>query len=426
MNFYDFSDFNSDAEAYQPPTGPYLPEASDCMRCGMCLSSCPTYKISADEQEGPRQRVASLRRLLHEQQTLSAEAAEHLENCVQCRACEQVCPSRMEYGVAFDQANEKLMGQQALTPLARGALGLIAEKRWLQAILPLVAFYQISGLGRLLRRLPGLSSALRAANRIRLRPALQPLSISYQAPEERGRVALFSGCLSEPFDRQTLLAAIKVLNTIGYSVTVPAQQVCCGAIHWHNGRRDQALALMQQNVAAFTGEPVDAVVYCATGCGAQLHDYHRHLASESVPGLEDFDSRVRDISEFVSEHWPDAMTLSPYAHKIVVHEPCSQRNVLRNQSSVYRLLEKIPAAQVETLADNQLCCGAGGTYMLSHPDAAQALATLKWKHIQAQESNSCVVSANIGCALHLNHADGKTTDTEVRHPITVIAECLGV
>ena len=280
--------------------------------------------------------------------------------------------------------------------------------------MPLLAIYLKSGLQKPLRR-SGLLKKLHLADAEALlgKPALQALAVSYPASAtKRGRVALFTGCIAEHFDRETLLAAIKLLNAIGYEVLVPPQQGCCGAIHQHNGQ--SAAGLIDNNIAVFNALEVDAVLHTATGCGAMLSEYQ----SDDGNAAELFQQRLYDISDFLLEHWPDDLQLTASTLKVAVHEPCSQRNVLKNQQAVYALLQKIPGLSIAELADNHICCGAGGSYMLTHPDNAAQLRALKHQAI-TDTAADVVVSGNFGCAVYLN--DYPETTIRVEHPLVLLA-----
>jgi glycolate oxidase iron-sulfur subunit len=223
---------------------------------------------------------------------------------------------------------------------------------------------------------------------------------------------LFTGCLAEHLDRETLLATIKLLNVIGYEVLVPEKQGCCGAIHQHNGQ--SAADLIANNLAVFNALDVEAVVYSASGCGAMLSE----CKTEDSPATALFKQRLYDVNEFLLKHWPDELQLASSSRKVAVHEPCSQRNVIKNQSNVYALLQKIPDLQIAALADNHLCCGAGGTYMLTHPENAGRLRALKQQCIIAAAADS-VVSSNFACAAFLNIEGNKAF-----HPLVLLAEQL--
>ncbi|MGZ8158465.1 MAG: (Fe-S)-binding protein [Methylobacter sp.] len=391
--------------------GPYIPDAAECMRCGICVSGCPTFRLFQIDEETPRRRIRTISKILVENLPISADERRHLDNCLQCRACETVCPSRMAYGQLFDQAQAQLK----VTPgwLARLAFRLIENKRWRTRLMPLLAVYLKAGLQKPLRS-TGLLKKLHLADAEALlgKPALQALAVSYlSSGTKRGRVALFTGCIAEHFDRETLLAAINLLNAIGYEVLVPPQQGCCGAIHQHNGQ--PAAGLVDNNIAVFNAMDVDAVLHTATGCGAMLSEYQ----SDDDAG-QLFRQRLCDINEFLLEHWPDGLQLTASELKVAVHEPCSQRNVLKNQQAVYALLQKIPGLYIVALADNHICCGAGGSYMLTHPGNAGQLRALK-QQIITDSSVDLVVSGNFGCGVFLNAEGGR-----VEHPLLLLARQL--
>lgn len=406
---FDFMDMDYAESGESVDSGPYIPEASECLRCGMCVSACPTFRLFQIDEETPRRRIRTLSKLLVENLPISADERLHLDNCLQCRACEPICPSRMAYGQLFDQAQTQL--ETRPNWLAALAFKLIEHKRWRTRLMPLLTIYLKSGLQKPLQR-SGLLKKLRLAEAEVLldSPALQNLANRYPAAAAtRGRVALFTGCITEHFDRETSQAAIKLLNAIDYEVLVPPQQGCCGAIHQHNGQ--SAAGLIDNNIKVFNALDVDAVLHTATGCGAMLNEYQ----SDDDVAAEAFRQRLFDINDFLLEHWPDDLQLMPSTLKVAVHEPCSQRNVLKNQQAVYALLQKIPGLSVAALADNHICCGAGGSYMLTHPDNAGQLRTLKRQIITAAAADR-VVSGNFGCAVFLSAKGGK-----VEHPLQLLA-----
>jgi glycolate oxidase iron-sulfur subunit len=408
---FDFMDMGYEEPAEPIESGPYIPDAGECMRCGICVSSCPTFRLFQIDEETPRRRIRTISKILVENQPISADERMHLDNCLQCRACETVCPSRMTYGQLFDQAQAKLEVKPGW--LAKLAFKLIENKALLRRLMPLLSIYLKSGLQKPLR-FSGLLKKLHLADAEALlaKPALRPLAVSYPASAaKRGQVALFAGCIAEHFDRETLQVAIKLLNAIGYEVLVPPQQGCCGAIHQHNGQ--SAAGLIDNNIAVFNALYVDAVLHTATGCGAMLSEYQ----TDDEAGLL-FRQRLWDVNEFLLKHWPDDLQLTASELKVAVHEPCSQRNVLKNQQAVYALLEKIPGLNIVALADNHICCGAGGSYMLTHPANAGQLRDLKRQAI-TDSAADVVVSSNFGCGVYLNADGGR-----VEHPLSLLARQL--
>ena len=408
---FEFMDMDFNSADSSIGTGPYIPPASECMRCGMCVNVCPTYKLSHSEQETPRSRVRTLSKLLEDAAAISAEEHEHLDNCLQCRACEPACPSHMQYAELFDQAQAKL--PHTPNGLGRLAFWLIAHKRWFRRTLPLLSIYLKSGVQAPLRK-SGLLKKIGLANAEALltKPDLTSLKAIYPTTTIRkGSVALFTGCVAEAFDRETLLASIKLLNKIGFDVYVPTQQGCCGAIHQHNGH--SAEAFITRNIGVFNSLQVDAVVHTASGCGAMLSEY----PGEDAAGIL-FRQRLTDINEFLLQHWPDDLKLKSADINVAVHEPCSQRNLLKNSQTVYDLLAKIPGIRIEPLADNQTCCGAGGSYMLTHPENAGALRQLKSNSVHASEAD-CLISSNFGCTYYMNAELPETI--KFQHPVNLLA-----
>lgn len=404
---FDFMDLETEVAEWTGSADSYIPAASECMRCGLCVSACPTHGLFQTEEETPRRRIRGIEKLINGQ-TLGADETFHLQNCLLCRACETACPSKMPFGKLFDQIQPQITA--ALGLLAKLALWLIEAKRIRSKLMLLPAIYLKLGLPKLFRNGKLLNKlGLAAAEALLTPPALKPLAACYPATGTfQGRVALFTGCIAEHFDRDTLTAAIRLLNAIGYEVLVPAAQACCGAIHQHNGF--SAESLIADNIKAFNALEVNAVVHTATGCGAMLAEY---------PGedrdSENFRARLADINAFLLEHWPQELQLKPSSLTVAVHEPCTQRNVLKNPQATYELLAKIPGLNQQALPDNQLCCGAGGSYMLTHPENAQGIRNMKRQVIENTQAD-IIVSANFACARFI--AGG---NIEVVHPLTILA-----
>ncbi len=422
---FDWEDLNNDDTSFNTQSGPYIPEASDCMRCGLCISLCPTYKVSPIEAETPRSRIRTIDKIINETAIPSAEEILHLNNCTQCRACETICPSQMAYGQLFDQAREMLYSSEPSKLnshfLAQLGFKLIENKKLFSKAIKLIAAYQKSGLASLVRK-TALLRLLKCDGAEALLPevSLELLKEIYPTSQTlKGTVTLFTGCLSAAFDIKTVKATIKVLNAIGYSVLIPHQQGCCGALHQHQGQGKAADVLAINNMNVFNALEVDAIIYTSSACGLMLK--------------ENFNAPLFDITEFLCKHWPAELKLNNSTlidKSIAVHEPCSQRNVSKvsekKHDAVYELLAKIPSLNVQALADNQTCCGAGGVHCLTHPEIAEPLRTIKLKHFQESEADY-LVTTNIGCSLHLNnglYTDKAPTDNAVIHPVVLLAELI--
>jgi glycolate oxidase iron-sulfur subunit len=239
-------------------------------------------------------------------------------------------------------------------------------------------------------------------------------------------VALFTGCISDHFDRKTLLASIKLLNFIGFDVLVPKDQTCCGAIHQHQGNSAIAGKMAALNTKIFNSLDIEAIIYTASGCGLMLNEYEQNNRNDANESLG-FGNPLFDITEFLNLHWPEDISLKEChakAKKVAVHEPCSQRNARtetgKRHQHVYALLEKIPDITVIPLPDNQICCGAGGVHMLTHPEIAYPLRDAKLAHFEQSQAD-LLVSTNIGCAIYLNSGPALN---KVVHPVALLAELL--
>lgn len=408
----------------------FIPDETECRRCNMCASHCPTFKISRKSAESPRGRLKLIAKMLKKEQPLNNEELSHLESCLQCRACESVCPAKMQYGKLLNSALEQSTVSQA-SPVIRALLYVCSDKNRLQQLFATLRVSQQWGLQTLARRL-GLFKVSIPAHFDHLLPRVpkqKRMENFYPAVTNRhGAVGLFSGCLGSVLDHSTLAASVKLLTHLGYDVHIPRAQQCCGALHEHNHDRATAKELAAVNLNAFVEHEVDAVIYSASGCGTMLRQYEELLSElGATDELKKFSARLADISQFLNTiEWPEQIGLAPLSHKVAVHEPCSQRFPVATQQHVYELLERIPGLDVSPLTENTICCGAGGSYMLTHPQQSDAIRADKLKHIAAA-SAQIVVTSNIGCALQLAAGiDKEKMQVVIAHPVELLAQQLQV
>ena len=389
--------------------------------CGMCLPHCPTYQISRDEGESPRGRISLIQGLASGRLELNARLETHLDHCLGCRACEAVCPSGVSYGEIIDGGRALMHGLDETMPALRLLNSLVPRPRRLRLAGRILRLLQRSGL-QVLARGTGITRAMGLARLDALLPPLAPLPAwqDYYPPvgKQRGTVALFLGCFAEFTDRHTLDATVHILTRFGYGIHIPRRQTCCGALHLHQGDRRIAQHLADCNAAAFNTLQVDAIINTASGCGATLAEYPRN----DFPPL---DAPVRDINTFLADlPWPEETRLAPLTKRVAVHDPCSLSHVLHQAKSPYQLLAQIPNLDLIPLPDNQRCCGAAGSYMLTEPEIADRLRDDKIAPLRKLDAD-ILVTSNLGCALHLRagiRAAG--LNVEVMHPVALLAQQL--
>lgn len=412
---------------FQPAPEAILPGAERCVACGLCLPVCPTYRLTRDEAESPRGRIALMRALAQSSLPPSATLQQHLQHCLVCRACEKACPSYVPYGQIIDAtralATTRESSAHASTPTIRFLDWLIGDPDRLFRIGKLLYYYQRSGIQRLLRVIGSLR-LIRTDKLDALLPSLatpKKLHSFYPARGIRkGRVSLFIGCIAQITDLKTHEAAIQLLNTLGYDVRVPAQQTCCGALHLHAGNAEPAKRLMHRNLDAF-GDGTETVLTTTSGCGALLREYGIHLKTSAAAT---FGAHIMDISEFLLHADWSKVSFRPFPRRIAVHDPCSLTNTLRQEKAPYALLNMIPGAEIIPLAENNFCCGGAGAYPLTQPEMAERLRTNKVQQLQHAKPD-ILVTSNIGCALHLAAGIREAKlDIEVVHPVVLLEKQL--
>ncbi len=397
---------------------PLADEAARCVSCGLCLPHCPTYRKTLSEADSPRGRIALMQGVLERHIPANERFQAHIDLCLACRACENVCPNNVEYGRLINGVRgilEKTRRRSVWQRLGRLVLmdGVATRPTMLRLV---------GGVLRTWQAMAGKAGWLMWFGPVRIATRLPPLrpqpvwnAVYPAAGKVRGEVGLFLGCVARVADVETLSASIFVLNRLGYTVHVPPRQGCCGAMHASLGEPEKVHVFEDQNLRAFAGVNVEAVISTATGCGTELKNYP-----------QDFADRVRDISEFLGEAggWEEA-GIAPLAEKVAVHEPCLMRNVLHCQDKPYDLLRRIPGATVVPLAGNDQCCGAAGTYFLTQPDMAASLLADKIEAVKASGAR-ILATSNIGCAMQLAVGlKAAGIEIEVVHPITLLARQMG-
>lgn len=406
-----------------------LKDTDRCVMCGLCLPHCPTYGLSRDEGDSPRGRIALMQALANGALPIGERLLVHLDRCLECGACEAICPSEVPFGRLMDAARARVEPHRPRGPgsrrLRRWGVGLLRHPRRLRTLGRVLRCYQRSGLQWLARH-SGLLRLLKLAPLEARLPRLQrPLAAGRHSPvgPARGRVALFTGCVESVAGADTQRDALRLLTRLGYQVDIPRGQGCCGALSQHNGDPATATGLARANLAAFDDTGLEAIVSTASGCGAELAAYGELYGSED-PRAAVFAGKVLDISGFLAaQDWPRGL-LQALPETIAVHDPCTLRHGLKQHRPVYRLLERIPQLKTVTLNASGACCGAAGSYMLTQPAMAEALRQPHIEQLRALGVRT-LVSSNIGCALHLAAGIREAgLEIEVLHPVSLLARQL--
>ena len=395
-----------------------LADADLCVKCGLCLPHCPTYNKTQNENESPRGRIALIQAWAGKHLETSKKLVEHIDNCLLCRSCERVCPAVVPYGRLINDFREQIKGERDTT-LSVSLLKRVSHNKTAGRLAQSgLKFYQTTALQKTARflRLPEL---LRLDKIDRLLPDYHdstPLAPHYPTTAKvRGHVGLFIGCMGSLLDHETVNAAIKVLTAAGFNVSIPEQQTCCGALDLHDGDNETSGQLAATNCSAFADKNLDAIVTIASGCGSQMQEYQQ----------AEFAGKVVDISQFLIKSGCDlSEQLQPLAASVCLHTPCSLKNVMREEQGAVKLLQQIPEIKMTPLPASIQCCGSAGSYMLDHPQMAQALLS-DLLGVALKDQPEYLVSSNIGCALHISAGlRERGIALEVLHPVTLIARQL--
>ena len=241
--------------------------------------------------------------------------------------------------------------------------------------------------------------------------------------KHRGNVAIFTGCISDFFDKQTIKHAISLLNKLGYHVYIPTDQVCCGALTLHNGHPHLAKQCAQQNLTSFKALDVQAILYIATGCGATLQEYEPLLTTNNLlnNSTTEFTHKVQEICDFLLTEAVTSSTLfKSLDKKISLHTPCTLRNVIKKPQSVKQLLQCIPKLKITQQNTDHICCGASGTHILLQANLADQLGNKMIEEL-TDPPPDWLVTTNIGCALQLAaRTQARGLKLPVIHPVVII------
>ena len=411
----DHADGTTPKSGYGPGEAPTFEFYSKCIRCGLCLNSCPTYRELGVEMDSPRGRIYQMIQVERGRLPLSESFVKHIDLCLDCRACETACPSGVEYGRLVEAARgqiEKHYKRPFFEALARRIFlrGLLPHPGRLKFVGHLLGLYQRLGLEKfvldsgILKLFPGrLAEIARLSPRIESPNFFDQLGTVHPAVgERRYRVALFAGCIANLSFARLNEATIRVLQRNGCEVVVPANQGCCGALHVHAGMRDLARELAARNIQAFLTGGFDAFITNAAGCGSVLKEYPA-LFEEDERELHDparnFASRMKDVTEFLAGI-DFNRELGIMDTRATYQDPCHLGHAQRVRGAPRKLLAAVPGLNLVELKEAEICCGSAGIYNVAHNEMAERLLASKMQRID-ETGAEVILTANPGCLLQL-------------------------
>jgi glycolate oxidase iron-sulfur subunit len=365
---------------------------SDCVHCGFCLPTCPTYVLWREEMDSPRGRIHLMDARLDGTIALNATVAQHFDRCLGCMACLSSCPSGVRYDRLIEStraAVEEEVERSAGDRLVRGVLfRLLPYPGRMRVALRLAPLGRVAPMPRRLRPLVEVAPRWRGRGSV---PALLPASGT-----PRARVGLLTGCVQSAVFPDVNAATARVLAADGFDVVAPPQG-CCGALSVHAGRVDEGKRFARRLIDAFAD--VDLVVVNASGCGSHLKELGWLLGDERA---ETFASKVRDVGELLGETTPRAAR-HPLPLKVALQDSCHLRHAQRLPLSSRTSLGRIPGLDVVEPAEQDLCCGSAGIYNVTQPEAARELGERKAGHVLATGAQA-YASANPGCLVQVSNA----------------------
>jgi glycolate oxidase iron-sulfur subunit len=416
---------------YDDTRAPQLDLIDDCVHCGFCLPTCPTYVLWSEEMDSPRGRIVLMKEG-HEE--ISAPLVTHLDRCLGCMACVTACPSGVRYDKLIEDARPQLERHVRRPPLERAQrrliFGLFTRPGRLRVLAPGAALAQKLGLPRLARRplvrrlAPRLAAMVAMTPGTPLRRSLSRLPTRFEARgERRGTVALLQGCVQRVFFSDVNEATARVLAAEGFEVRVPRLPRCCGALPMHAGEDVQARELAQATIEALEG--YETVVVNAAGCGSAMKDYGHLLRGEPAwaERAAAFAAKVRDATELLAEAGARAER-RPLELRVAYHDACHLAHAQGVRAQPRELLRSIPGLELVEPAEWELCCGSAGIYNLVQPQPASELGERKARNL-LETGAEAVVAGNPGCALQITaHTQRLGRPLPVVHPMELLARSI--
>jgi glycolate dehydrogenase iron-sulfur subunit len=405
-------------DEHHPPAPELI---DDCVHCGFCLPTCPTYALWGEEMDSPRGRI-TLMALGHEQSELSEQIVGHFDSCLGCMACVTACPSGVQYDLLLAATRSQIERNHergaADRAFRRLIFALFPHPGRLRALVPALVLNRRLQLDRLIpARFPRLRAMAAIAPPVSLDAAWQSIpAVTPAVGERRGTVVILQGCVQRVFFAGVNRATVAVLAAEGFEVHAPRAPRCCGSLAMHTGYEDDAKACARETIAAFAA--YDTVIVNAAGCGSGIKEYGHLLGAE--PGAQALAGRVQDIHEFLAAIEPRA-TRHPVALRVAYHDACHLAHAQGIRAAPRELLRSIPGLELVEPAEWEICCGSAGVHNLLEPAAARELGLRKAANLAACGAQA-IAAANPGCSIQI--ARYLEQPVPILHPIELLARSI--
>jgi len=381
----------------------------NCVHCGFCTATCPTYQQSGDELDGPRGRIYLIKQML-EGHEATAKTQMHLDRCLTCRACETTCPSGVKYGRLVEIGRE-FIDQRVERPLhdriTRSAiLNILPYPKRMAPLLKLGQIFK-----------PVLPESIR-----RIIPETQK-NVQWPTTHRNRQMLVLGGCAQSVVKAGTNSAAAKILDKLGITLITAPSAGCCGAVSYHMTEHEAGLAFMRRNIDAwwpFIQSGCEAIVVSASGCGAMVKEYGELLKNDFdyAEKAAKIASLAKDPSEIIAAEDLSHLKFDTRGLKVAFQAPCSLQHAQKINGGVEAILTQL-GFELTPVADAHLCCGSAGTYSILQKEMSQKLLDGKISTLMSGNPD-VIATANIGCHMHLESKAG----IPVKHWLELIAESL--
>jgi glycolate oxidase iron-sulfur subunit len=373
-----------------------------CIHCGLCLSSCPTYLETGNENDSPRGRIYLMRAMQDGRLPVGGAAVEHIDLCLGCRACEAVCPSGVQYGNLLEHTRDHVERKHKRlifqTFLRRVAIEKVFPfpSRMKLALLPAKITKRL-GVEKFLPKFAreALSLIPENCSEVKL-PEISPA-----IGQKQKRVGFVSGCVMSVMFGETNAASVRLLNQVGCEVVTPSNQSCCGALYAHSGQLELARDCARRNIEAFEKQNLDAIIINAAGCGSTLKEYDQllHDDPEWAERGKKFSAKVKDLTEWLAPEMA-SFKLQTSNSTVTYHDACHLAHAQRITKPPREIVKAVAGKNFVDLPESDVCCGSAGTYNLTEPEMAERLQNRKIENI-LKTGAQIVVTSNPGCLLQI-------------------------